>query len=244
MATFTHAIYIDESGNGSNEPGINRYWVSTAVAVPFDQTGIMDSGVKAILSNHFRAGEVELKGTTIPHRLRRTATSSLVANDVASLLDKIGAHAWVTGTSSGINIPPGVPSTCTMAKDIARHLLFERLNGFLLNGYCMPGSFLIIWDISNQQELKEFSASVSVFRNAFTQTPLCPRLAPAVLGGLSHDWSGLQIADMISHFALHNVGRDKGAVDARVDKASDFLTYFKPRLQRDAYGNLVGWKIW
>jgi hypothetical protein len=245
MATFTHALYIDESGNGSNEKGINRYWISTAVAVAFDQTATVDLGVKNILINYFRIGELELKATSIPHRLNPPSTSAMVANDVAALLDKVEAHVWVTGTHSGVNVPPGVKIGSPMAKEIARQLLFERVNGFLLNGYCKPGHFLTVWDISNQQELQEFSKSVADFRNAFTKTPLCPRLAPAILGGLSHDWSGLQIADMISHYALHHVGVVDGiALDARKDKSDDFLRYFKPRLQTDMMGNCVGWKIW
>jgi len=53
MATYSDAIYIDESGNGSPTNDILRCWVSVAIAVPLDQTKKLDRGVQEILMNHF-----------------------------------------------------------------------------------------------------------------------------------------------------------------------------------------------
>jgi len=244
LAKFSHAIYIDESGNAANSNDIARYWVTAAFAVDFEHKDLLDQGIRDILVNNFDSTITELKGHGIPRDLKLGKTSTDVAQDLADLWDQINANAWVVGTSYGVNVPPGVYGKKIKAKDIARQLMLERLNGFLDSGHLAPGHCLLIWDISERQELQDFSRAVSVFRDGVTNTHLNPRLAPAVLGGLSHDWSGLQAADLVSHYALHHLARRTWAKGSRQDKADDFGKLFMPRLQKDSKGSIVGWKIW
>lgn len=107
-----------------------------------------------------------------------------------------------------------------------------------------PAHWIIVWDVSDVQELGDFSRSVSEFRNAFSGEPRNDRLFPSVLGGLSHDWGGLQAADLLSNFALHFRGRELTFPDVNLDKAQAFETQLKPCLQATATGSVVGWKTW
>jgi hypothetical protein len=114
----------------------------------------------------------------------------------------------------------------------------------MIAGYHEPDHCLIIWDISDQQELQDFSASIAEFRNAYDGTPRSQRLVPAALGGLSHDWSGLQTADVVAHCALHYLGLQESLPGSRKEKAEAFRSKFLPRLQRSNKGELIGWKVW
>lgn len=243
MVGFSHAIYIDESGIGARQFNINRLFASVAVAVPFDMKNQFDTDLARIRAVHCQPGAKELKGSGMPHDLLSTSTIASVARDLAASLNQAVAHTWVVVSTRGVNAPPGF-STSPLVKDIVRQLLFERLNGFLVAGYCPHDNFLLIWDITEQQELNDFSQSVASFKNAYTGGALSPRLAPAILGGLSHDWSGLQAADVIANFALHKVGMSRPLPGANPQKEAAFDQYFLPILQRDIYGNRVGWKVW
>lgn len=157
-------------------------------------------------------------------------------------------HSWSTRLGSRCRLRPRPPvgfrQKTPKVKDVVRQLLLERINGLLVAGYHEPDHCLIIWDISDQQELEDFSASISEFRNAYDGTPRSERLAPAALGGLSHDWSRLQSADVIAHFALHYMGNKASLDGAKAEKARAFKQEFLPRLQRTSTGHLVGWKEW
>ena len=244
MPTYSHAIYIDESGNGSPTQDIHRCWVSSAVAVAFDRTQVLDEGVRSVISRHFSPYIRELKGSAITKYLRANSTVMDVARDVGAILDDTQAHCWIGASSYGRTPPAHLHLRNPRAKDIARQLLLERINGLLVTGYHATDHCLIIWDISTQQELQDFSASIANFRSAYDGTPRSERLAPAALGGLSHDWSGLQTADIIAHCALHYLGCQRSLAGSRLDKAQAFKEHFLPRLQRSVRGNLVGWKVW
>jgi hypothetical protein len=131
-----------------------------------------------------------------------------------------------------------------MVKEITRQLLLERINDFLHTSSPDNSSFIIIWDISDQQELQDFSRSVAAFNDSHRRVPRSDKMVPAVLGGISHDWSGLQIADVIANYALHSICIDDGMPGGRTNKANDFKAYLKPRLERDSRNRLVGWKRW
>jgi hypothetical protein len=242
MAAYSHALYIDESGNGASRNDILRLWITAGIAIPFDQKLRLDTGVQSILGNHFRHRHKELKGASMPNGLRHGSSITDVSRELAILIKQVGAHCWVVGTQAGAVAPANFPIQDAKPKDITRQFLFERVNGFLNIGYDLKDDWLIIWDLSDAQELNSFSHNVATFQNAFNQAPLNPRLAPAVLGGLSHDWSGLQIADMIAHLAMHNLGVELGLSGSNRQKAKDFRDFLYPLLQKAAGGNVVGWK--
>jgi len=244
MVTYSHAIYIDESGNGAPTADIHRFWVSVGVSVAFDRTRTLDDGIRTVVSKHFSPYIKELKGSAVTKYLRIGASVLDVAEDVGNILDDVGAHCWAVASSHGSNPPVNLHLPHPRAKDIARQLLLERINGLLIAGYHHPDHSLIVWDISTQQELQDFSASIANFRNTYDGTPRSDRLAPAALGGLSHDWSGLQTADIIAHCALHYLGLQSSMAGSKVDKARAFKEHFLPRLQKDSKADLVGWKVW
>ena len=107
MVTYSHAIYIDESGNGAPTVDIHRFWVSVAVSVAFDQTQVLNDGVRRMLHAHFWPFVKEIKGSFMPRYLVPTSTVAKVAQDLAALLDVVGAHCWTVASSSGARSPPG-----------------------------------------------------------------------------------------------------------------------------------------
>ena len=244
MATFSHAIYIDESGNSAKTNDINRYWTSAAVAVSFEVIESIDEKIETILKGNFRPNIREIKGADIPHGLKPGKLTTDVAREIADLIESKHIHCWVVGSHHGVNPPSNLPIRSPMIKEITRHLLLERINDFLHAGYHGDTCFMIIWDISDQQELQDFSKSVAAFRDVHKQIPRSQRMIPAALGGLSHDWSGLQIADVIANYALHYLCIEDEMPGGRKNKAIDFECLLKPRLQRDASNRLVGWKRW
>ena len=232
MATYSDAIYIDESGNGSPTNDILRCWVSVAVSLAFDQTRELDEGIRWMLDNHFSPYIVELKGSTIQKYLLPKSTIMDVATDVGDVMDETRAIVWAAAASRGERPPQGFPIPNPKTKDLARQLLIEGINNDLVADYHNANKCLIIWDISDQQELQDFSASIARFRSPSDGTPRSDKLAPAALGGLSHDWSGLQTADIIAHCALHYLGERSSLPGFKTEKAEAFRSQFLPRLQR------------
>jgi hypothetical protein len=243
VATYSDAIYIDESGNGSPTNDVLRYWVSVAVSLAFDQTQELDEGIRWILDNHFSPYVGELKGSTIQKYLLPKSAIMDVATDVRDVMDETGSIAWAAAASHGERPPRGFPISNPKPKDLARQLLIEGINNDLVANYHNANNYLVIWDISDQQELQDFSASIAGFRNLSDGTPRSDRLAPAALGGLSHDWSGLQTADIIAHCALHYLGERSSLPGFKIEKADAFRSQFLPRLQRARIEELVGSRV-
>ena len=174
MAAFTHAIYIDESGNGAPVRGIQSYWVTTAVAVSFSNLDDLNSGSKSILKRYFRQGEKELKGKNMPNRLLKDISIDRAVEEIATILIRVDAKVWITyAHNDGPTSPIEVPRQ-KMAKEIARRAMLERINDYLNAGHHDSDQFLIIWDISYQQELEDFSHSVATFRHNLTGNSLNP----------------------------------------------------------------------
>jgi len=229
MVTYSHAIYIDESGNGAPVPGIQSYWVSVAVAIPFSENEILEISTKSILRRFFRPGERELKGKHMPNRLLDGTSIDQAIHEIGDLLVKVKAVVWVAGVRQNPNPPINQIPSKLVVKDIARKSILEGINDYLNTGTHSPNHFLIIWDISDEQELEDFSRNVATFRHARTQVLPNPRLAHAILGGLSHDWNGLQIADIIAHCALHRMGLQSSLPDANPIKAKSFERYLEQK---------------
>jgi len=245
VSQFTHALYIDESGNGARLQNINSLWVSAGVAISFEKLADVSSGVLSILRSHFIPGCKELHACDVPHRLLRTSTIASLAEDIGHLLDDVNADVWMTTTRYDSHPIPGLPSDAP-AKAKARQFLFERVNMHLDDYGHADGQYLIVWDLSDPQELTDFSASVAHFYNPHNGNNISSRLAPAVLGGLSHDWAGLQLADVIANYALHYVGHQLGLTKCHPEKAAAFRQHLYPRLMEGPYGSCVGygWKTW
>lgn len=229
MVTYSHAIYIDESGNGAPVPGIQSCWISVAVAISFSDNEILEIGSKSILRQYFRPGERELKGKHMPNHLLKGTSIDQVIREIGDILFKVKAVVWIAGVRQNPNPPIKHNPSRLMVKDIARKSILEEINDYLNTGAHSPNHFLIIWDISDEQELEEFSRNVATFRHARTQELPNPRLVHAILGGLSHDWNGLQIADIIAHCALHRMGLQSSLPDANPIKAKSFERYLEQR---------------
>lgn len=246
MSNYTHALFIDESGNGAKSLNLNHYWVTAGVAVGFNHKATLDNGVNQILQNHFRPSNKEIHACKMPRCLRRRSSIDAVAADVGALLDATDAKCWVAVTSYSSSYLPGLPPNAP-AKAKARQLMYERVNLYLDGGNSGNGDHLIVWDISDHEELKDFSNSTALFTNPHNGNLINPKLAPAVLGGLSDDWSGLQIADIIAHFALHYCASLHLPGICNQEKAQAFGAHFWNRLHKNCpYGTITGygWKTY
>ena len=185
----------------------------------------------------------ELKGSGLRWYLKREFSVSDVATRVASVLDNAGAHVWVCASRAG-SPPLRRAHGPYLAKDTARQLLLERINGFAVPAYFPPKSWLLLWDISEAQELSDFSGAIRRFRDLVSFYPRSPVLLPRLMGAPSHDWGGLQLADFLAHFGLHFAAQKLNLTEHSHDKAKAFEDLFLPRLRRDSKGKIPGWKLW
>ena len=130
------------------------------------------------------------------------------------------------------------------AKDVSRELLLERLSGYVEH-YGFNRKHQLIWDLSDQQEMCHFSRTISEYVISNTESKLHPAIIPHLLAGLSHEWAELQIADVISNFAL-NYSAHGVYDDADAEKAEAFRKHIYPKLCKNANGAVdgVGWKIY
>lgn len=210
LTGYSHGVYIDESGLADPRlESVTSLWTSAAVSFPFAHSETVWTGVQHIMAKHFRPGTREIKGAGTPGRLQRGSTLDDASGDLVDLLLECEGQAWVAATHRGVNPMPDRAREVLLEqpKDIARQLLFERLNRYI---GCDEdhGKHLLIWDLSHQQELEDFSRFVAGFNDGFyTFQERTPLMAGALLGGLSHDWGGLQVADWFAHMALHHHGR-------------------------------------
>lgn len=243
--SFKHFVYIDESGSGSpDQTDTNRMWVSAAICVSFDDKKLLDDGIEEILKENLRQRAKELKGSDIRKNLLNGKTLEDVTSTFHELVSEMNVQIWVAGTHGGADPPPFFSIETKHAKEIARQLLLAEINEYLNVGNLKPDYALLIWDLSDHTELKDFSKNVAAFRDRVRGTTINPRLAPAILGGLSHDWSGLQAADLIVHLAFHKIAVEENIPGGNIDKATAFTKHIYPHLQRDPEGNVVGWQKW
>ncbi len=240
MPSVSHLVFIDESGSGSPGFNVQRVWITAAVAVSLETMAEMDEGVKRMVASHFRPWMRELKGSDMPHGLRSGTSIEEVARELGGLTKKVEARVWITGSQYASGSLAGHMTKASLPKDVARRLMLERVSGFLGPDREAAGRWLLIWDITDQQELSDFSRSVANFRIAHEGETLDARLVPAVLGGLSHDWSGLQAADLFANMALHRLGLELRLPGTRSEKAKAFSEHLESCLQRDPEGSVQG----
>lgn len=262
LTAYSHGVYIDESGLADPRiDSITSLWASAGISYPFDYNEAVWTGVQHVIAKHFRPGTKEIKGAGTPGRLLRESALDDVSGDLVDLLRDCEGVAWATATHRGVNPMPDRARQVLLdqPKDIARQLLFERLNRYI---GCEDdhAKHMLIWDLSHQEELEDFSHFVAGFNDGlFTYQGRNPLMAGALLGGLSHDWGGLQIADWFAHMALHYHGRtgtwgqyedaDRPSdpkVDARRDKADTFRNILWKALQSNYTDRPagVGYKTW
>jgi hypothetical protein len=249
MAGVTHVVLIDESGNGrllpgGPDPGVRSLWVTAGVAVEWDMRRTLDEAIKSILKRLFLGRCDELRAANIRRYLPEKYSVADVAREVADAVQKTASMVWISGTRAGARMFSHPLGERAEAKDIARQLLLETISGYAVPRYYAPESWLIVWDVADAGELADFSRTVATFRNRISGYPAPPALMPAMLGGLSHDWGGIQVADLYANFALHRFGRVKKLVGAKPERADAFDTVLAPTLKRDNAGKLVGLKFW
>ena len=115
------------------------------------------------------------------------------------------------------------------AKDIARELLLERFSIKLNYEGGWDKINLLIWDLSDNNELADFSSSVGSYVNPHDKNEVNHSIIPHILGGLSHEWAELQIADLVSNYALNYVA-DGIYDDADQEKSDAFKKHIYPKL--------------
>jgi hypothetical protein len=257
VGAIEYGLFVDESGEGRLlnplvPPESKRcLWVATAVCVPWDRIEPLSTEIRTVTKGNLTGNPVELKGFDLARRLRRERTMDDIAQDVGAAVSKFGAKVWIVAACPGVADVPGLRAVVQhvshrdpLAKDNARQLLLERVNGYAVPRYHPAGSWLLIWDLSEAQELKDFSQSIVEFQNLATGYALHTAIVPRLLGGLSHDWAPLQIADFYSNFALNQRAEELCFKDATPAKAAAFRNHLRGTLATDSTGKLVGWKTW
>jgi hypothetical protein len=247
--TVHHLVFIDESGEGRLHrsglpaPSTRSLWVAAAVAVPWSKVEVVDDGVIGILGDCLIPSAPELKGSGLRWYLKKESSMEEVARRVAAILDGAGAHVWICASRAG-SPPLRSLQGPYFVKDTVRQLLLERINGYAVPAYFPPKSWMLLWDISEAQELSDFSGAIRRFKDLVSFRSRSAVLLPRLLGAPSHDWGGLQVADFLAHFGLHFAGEKLGLADHSPTKSKLFEDVFMPRVKRDSMGKIVGWKLW
>jgi hypothetical protein len=257
VGVIAHGLFVDESGEGLEiklppAPRSKRsLWVAAGVCVPWDRLDGLAQDVRSLISKNLTGSLPELKGFDIERHLRPQSSIDAVAQDVAEAVQGSNSKIWVVAAASGAGSVPGLAAIIqrtynrpVLPKDNARQLLLERVNGYAVPKYHPAGSWLLVWDLSQAHELRDFSRSVVEFQNLSSGSLLRGAMVPALLGGLSHDWAPIQIADFYANLALNLRAQQMGIVDATIAKANAFSNRLMQTLVRDSTGKLVGWKTW
>jgi hypothetical protein len=242
-------VFIDESGAGTIKQDKNSLWITAGVLSMLDVHGTLTTDFQEMKNRLMRNPKEELKGSTVPKHLIDRKSADDVAKEVSDLMKKYGMIAWITGTDrnyaqkqSGCFIPSNAKKGL-QAKDIARELLLERISGYVELQSQDDYIYQLIWDLSDVSELIDYSAITSTYVDPHIKKALSPQIIPKILGALSHDWVELQIADILSNFALNYVADGKFP-GADKDKSEAFKKHLCPRLAQSARGRVgVGWKL-
>lgn len=249
MGVTCEMVFIDESGAGTIKQDKNSLWVTAGVLSRLDTHGTLTADFQEMKNRLMRNPMEEFKGSVVPKHLLEGKTAEDVAIEISELMKKYDMCAWITGTNRDFaqsckkyfipsNIKKGI-----QAKDVARELLLERVSGYVKNQNQEFYTYQLIWDLSDVSELIDFSAITSTYVDPHSKRALCLQIIPKILGALSHDWVELQIADVLSNFALNKIADGKFP-DADKEKSVAFKKYLYPRLTRSARGTVgVGWKL-
>lgn len=242
-----NTVFIDESGEGTDKKRMDNFWVSAGVCARFEDHDNITESLCEMKKKCLRLYNQELKGSsTSPSRLNKGVTKEDVAREIGEVISKNGLRVWVTSTrySNRIPISNFIPSNKKniQAKDVSRELLMERISGYA-EYYGKNEKYQLIWDLSDQQEMSHFSRTISEYVDPHNKKKVHPSIIPYLLAGLSHEWAELQIADVVSNFALSYSAYALYA-DADEEKAKAFGRYIYPKLLANADGKIdgIGWK--
>ncbi|MGE0015219.1 MAG: DUF3800 domain-containing protein [Candidatus Methanomethylophilaceae archaeon] len=248
MNSTCKIIFIDESGAGTIKLNKNSLWVTAGILSMLDTHGTLTEDFQKMKEILMRNPSEEFKGSIVPKHLLEGKTENDVATEISNLMRKYEMTAWITATdrnyaqgSVGTFVPSN-PKKGLQAKDIARELLLERVSGYVNiqnNDSCV---YQLIWDLSDVYELIDFSHVASNYVDPHNKRSLNPQIIPKILGALSHDWVELQIADVLSNFALNYIAMGKFD-DADREKSQAFKEHLYPMLARSSKRrDGVGWK--
>ena len=244
-------LYMDESGSGSQKVDTKKnLWVSVGIAAKLDDHDAIAEDVAKLRKKVLRRSNIEFKANDLtPKRMNDGITYDDVASGVAEILKKYSMKTWVMVVPFNLHIinmsmfTPSNAKSGLQAKDVAREMLLERVSMDVDRVHTVEDKFMIIWDLSNTNELMDFSASVLAHTNPHSGKKISPIITPHILGGLSHEWAELQLADLISNFGLNYAARGKYP-DCDESKAMAFETHLYPCLQKSWWGCVkgYGWK--
>ena len=243
-------VFIDESGAGANKQSKDNFWISAGVCVKFEDHDSISDSVYEMKKRCFRLYNQELKGgSTSPSSLNSGVTKEDVAKEIGQIITQYQLKVWTVSTrySDKILQSKFISSNgrSIQAKDVSRELLMEGLSD---HAECHEHNqkYQLIWDLSDQQEMSDFSSTISKYINPHSKKKVCNAVIPFLLAGLSHEWAELQIADVVSNYALNYSAAAKRYPDADLMKADAFKKYIYPVLMQDANGAIegAGWKVY
>jgi len=239
-------VFIDESGAGASKASKDNFWISVGVCAKFrDHENIAQSLFEA-KERCLRLYNQELKGgSTSKSNLNPGVTKEDIAKEMGVIIKKYRLVVWVVSTKYTPHIPSSnfIPSNgkVVQAKDVSRELLLERISGYVEQNRNNV-SYQLVWDLSDQQEMSDFSRTIAAYVNPHSDKKICSAVIPYLLAGLSHEWAELQIADVISNYALNYSARGLYA-DCDMEKADAFEAHIYPNLVSGHKGiEGIGWK--
>gem|GEM_PF-1974747 len=239
-------FFMDESGSGSNSDSKTNCWVSVGVLARLADHKALTEDLYEMRRRCMRLYNKEMKGVDLsPNHLNLGVTIDDVARDLAALIRKYGLTVIVTGANKSpmldrqTKFVPSNEKKGLQAKDVARELMLERLS--LRFDHDSTGSCqgLLVWDISDNNELIDFSKVVGSYVNPHNNKKPNERIIGHILGGLSHEWAEIQIADLVSNYAL-NYMADGIFEDANKEKSDAFKKHLYPALYH-MYGRALGY---
>lgn len=236
MGCECFALFIDESGTGSKSKSKTNFWVSVGVLAKIADHKSIEADLLTLRKKCMRLHNKEMKGVDLsPNHFNPGITKSSVAQDLGDLIKKYDLSVFVTAANMSPKLArqtkftPSNEKTGLQAKDIARELLLERLS-IMLNYKRKDSDLnLLIWDLSDNNELADFSKIVGSYRNPHDGKTPNPMIIPHLLGGLSHEWAELQIADLVANYAINYLASGRYD-DADTEKSEAFEKYLMPAL--------------
>jgi len=229
-------IFIDESGRGTQCKDKQMFWVTVGVRTRLDDHENITHDLDDLKEKCLKIRQKELKGAKLSKcTLKDGKTLVDIACGLAEIIQKYGITVWVMSTKKINNADkqrfmPSNKNGIVEAKDVSRELLLERISGYADIYHDNHSRYLMIWDIASLEELADFSRIVSQYSNPHSNKRMHPSIIPYILGGLSHEWPELQIADLFSNFALNYSAVQNGIFGRDGEREKEKSRIFKEYL--------------
>lgn len=176
-------------------------------------------------------------------------TKQNVAEELGAIIRRNGLKVIVTACNYSYklntlnNYVPSNDSKGLHPKDVAREMLMEKASSIIIREMKMDEmTLLLVWDISDEEELATYSKTIKLYQLKHNNKMMIGAIIPQLLGGLSHDWVELQIADLISNFAINYIADGKYD-DADREKSDAFRKFIYPNLCKNSNGIIDGYGI-